>query len=141
MKDVQRTTGWVAPHPTVAHMAATVLVVDDSECIRQLLCLTLKHAGYEVLEAEDAAAAVRLLRERHVDLMLADIDMPSMGGLDLVRALRGDRSVSSLRVVFLTSHTEYQEEARELGAVGYLTKPVSTRSLSATVAQQLLVPA
>ena len=57
-------------------MAATVLVVDDSECIRQLLCLTLKHAGYEVLEAEDAAAAVRLLRERHVDLMLADIDMP-----------------------------------------------------------------
>lgn len=122
-------------------MAATVLVVDDSECIRQLLCLTLKHAGYEVLEAEDAAAAVRLLRERHVDLMLADIDMPSMGGLDLVRALRGDRSVSSLRVVFLTSHTEYEEEARELGAVGYLTKPVSTRSLSATVAQQLLVPA
>lgn len=141
MKDVQRTTGWVAPHPTVAHMAATVLVVDDSECIRQLLCLTLKHAGYEVLEAEDAAAAVRLLRERHVDLMLADIDMPSMGGLDLVRALRGDRSVSSLRVVFLTSHTEYEDEARELGAVGYLTKPVSTRSLSATVAQQLLVPA
>ena len=118
-------------------MAATVLVVDDSECIRQLLCLTLKHAGYEVLEAEDAAAAVRLLRERHVDLMLADIDMPSMGGLDLVRALRGDSSVSSLRVVFLTAHAEYEDEARELGAVGYLTKPVSTRSLSATVAQQL----
>jgi len=127
----------LAPHRTVAPMAATVLVVDDSECIRQLLCLTLKHAGYEVLEAEDAAAAVRLLRERHVDLMLADIDMPSMGGLDLVRALRGDSSVSSLRVVFLTSHTEYENEARELGAVGYLTKPVSTRSLSATVAQQL----
>lgn len=122
-------------------MAATVLVVDDSECIRQLLCLTLKHAGYEVLEAEDAAAAVRLLRERHVDLMLADIDMPSMGGLDLVRALRGDSSVSSLRVVFLTSHTEYEGEAKELGAVGYLTKPVSTRSLSATVAQQLLARA
>ena len=122
-------------------MAATVLVVDDSECIRQLLCLTLKHAGYEVLEAEDAAAAVRLLRERHIDLMLADIEMPSMGGLELVRALRGDSSVSSLRVVFLTSHTEYEDEARELGAVGYLTKPVSTRSLSATVAQQLLVPA
>ena len=141
MKDVQRTTAWVAPHPTVADMAATVLVVDDSECIRQLLCLTLKHAGYEVLEAEDAAAAVRLLRERRVDLMLADIEMPSMGGLELVRALRGDSSIASLRVVILTSHTEYKDQAKELGAVGYLTKPVSTRSLSATVAQQLLVPA
>ena len=131
----------VAPRRTVAPIAATVLVVDDSECIRQLLCLTLKHAGYEVLEAEDAAAAVRLLRERHVDLMLADIEMPSMGGLDLVRALRDDSSIPSLRVVFLTSHTEYQDQARELGAVGYLTKPVSTRSLSATVAEQLLARA
>ena len=121
-------------------MAATVLVVDDSECIRQLLCLTLKHAGYEVLEAEDAAAAVRLLRERHVDLMLADIDMPSMGGLDLVRALRGDSSVSSLRVVFLTSHTEYENEARELGAVGYLTKPVSPSKLVEALSYPL-VPA
>ena len=118
-------------------MAATVLVVDDSECIRQLLCLTLKHAGYVVLEAEDAAAAVRLLRERHVDLMLADIDMPFMDGLQLVRALRDDSSVAPLRVVFLTSHTGYEDQAKELGAVGYLTKPVSTRSLSATIAQQL----
>ena len=60
-----------------------------------------------------------------------------MGGLELVRALRDDSSIPSLRVVFLTSHTEYKDQAKELGAVGYLTKPVSTRSLSATIAQQL----
>ena len=124
-------------------MAATVLVVDDSECIRQLLCLTLKYAGYKVLAAEDAAAAVRLLSEQHVDLMLVDIDMPCMDGLELVRALRNDSAVAWLPVVFLTSHTGtgYEDRAKELHAVGYLTKPVSTSRLCSIVAEHLKVAA
>jgi CheY-like chemotaxis protein len=123
---------------TVAQpMGATILVVDDNDCIRDLLYLHLAYAGYRVLAAEDAIAAGRLLREQHVDLLLADVEMPLVDGLDLVRALRNDASVSSLPVVFVTSHAKYADRAKELGAVAFLTKPVRTSELFATIAEHL----
>jgi DNA-binding response OmpR family regulator len=118
-------------------MGATILVVDDNECIRELLHLHLADAGYEVLEAEDAIVAGRLLRQRHVDLLLADVEMPFVDGLDLVRAMRNDAAVSSLPVVFVTSHPKYEDRARELGAVAFLTKPVRTSELFATVEKHI----
>ena len=118
-------------------MGAKILVVDDNECIRDLLCLHLAHAGYEVLAAEDAIVARRLLREQRVDLLLADIEMPLLNGLALVRALRDDASTSYLPVIFVTSHAKYEGLAKELGAVAFLTKPVRTSQLFTTVAQHV----
>lgn len=118
-------------------MAATILVVDDNECIRDLLYLHLVYAGYEVLAAEDAVVAGRLLRQKHVDLLLADVEMPQVDGLELVRALRNDAAVCSLPVIFVTAHSKYEEIAKKLGAVAFLTKPVRTSQLFATVAQHL----
>jgi CheY-like chemotaxis protein len=118
-------------------MPATILVVDDNDCIRKLFYLTLTYAGYKVLSAENGVAASRLLRDEKVDLLLADVEMPSMDGLDLVRAVRNDSAVSSLPVVFITSHSKYEAQAKELGAVAYLTKPVRTSELFATLTQHV----
>jgi CheY-like chemotaxis protein len=118
-------------------MSATILVVDDNECIRDLLYLYLTDAGYVVLTAKNGVVAGKFLREHRVDLLLADIEMPFMNGLGLVQSLRNDESLASLPVVFVTSHRGYERRAKELGAVAYLTKPVSTSQLFATVAEHV----
>ena len=118
-------------------MGATILVVDDEESARELLYLHLSSAGYRVLLAEDAITAGHYLLEQRIDLLLADIEMPFMDGLDLVQAIRNDPAVSSMPVVFVTSHGQYEDRAKELGAVAYLRKPVRGDQLLATVAKHV----
>ena len=117
-------------------MSARILVVDDDECFRELMYLYLSNAGYEVLLAEDAVVAGHLLLNGHVDLVVVDIEMPYMDGLDLVRALRSDPSVSPLPVVFVTSRPELAGAATQLGAT-YLRKPLRAEELLASVAHCL----
>ena len=119
-------------------MNTTILVMDDDEFVRELFYLHLSNAGYQVLVAEDAITAGQHLLERKVDLLLADIEMPFMDGLDLVEALRNDPRCSSLPVVFITSHGEYEERANKLGAVAYVRKPVRPDQLLAIVAEHAL---
>jgi len=114
---------------------ATILIVEDDPCVRELLCLHLSGAGYEVLVAEDAIIGGHFLLDQRVDLLIADINMPFMDGLDLVHAIRQEPSVASMPVVFLTSHSEHEDRARELGAVAFMTKPVLAEELLATVAK------
>jgi len=78
------------------------------------------------------------LLEQTVDLLIADINMPFMDGLDLVQAIRKDPSVSSMPVVFLTSHGEYEDRARALGAVAFIRKPVLADELLGIVARHAL---
>jgi two-component system nitrogen regulation response regulator NtrX len=117
-------------------MSATILVMDDDERIRELLYLCLSNAGYQVLLAEDAIAAGHFLLEQRVDLLLADIEMPFMDGLDLVQALRND-PISNMPVIFITSYGQYEARSKELGAVAYLRKPVRSEQLLAIVAQHV----
>lgn len=116
-------------------MSATILVLDDDLYMRELLSLHLSSAGYEVLVAEDAIIAGPLLLERRIDLLIADIEMPFMDGMDLVQAMRNDPAVSSMPVIFVTAHAEHEGRARALGAVAFLTKPVRSDELLAIVAQ------
>jgi two-component system, chemotaxis family, chemotaxis protein CheY len=119
-------------------MGTTILVMDDDESMRELLRLYLSNAGYEVLLAEDAFVAGNFLLERRVDLLLADVEMPFMDGLDLVQALRNDPKVCKMPVVFVTSHGQYEKRGKELGAVAYLRKPVRQELLLATVEKHLV---
>jgi two-component system, chemotaxis family, chemotaxis protein CheY len=121
----------------IAAMGSTILVMDDDECIRELLYLQLFNAGYHVLLAEDAIAAGHLLLKHRVDLILADIEMPFMDGLTFVQALKADPSVSWVPVIFITSHAGHEGRARDVGAVGYLRKPVHTDQLLTAVARNL----
>jgi len=118
-------------------MAAHILVVDDDESIRQLLRLHLSSAGYEVDVAEDAIVAGYKVLRRPPDLIIADVNMPHMSGFEFVAALKGDKSLPYIPVIFLTSMDDGDHRGKELGAVGYILKPVRSDRLLALVAEHV----
>ncbi|HWD23735.1 MAG TPA: response regulator [Burkholderiales bacterium] len=118
-------------------MAATILVVDDDESLRQLLGLHLSAAGYAVLLAEDAIAAGYLVLRQPPDLIISDVNMPHMDGFEFVAALKSDKTLPEIPVIFLTSFEEGDHRGKQLGAVGYLTKPIRADRLLAMVAQHV----
>ena len=118
-------------------MAATILVVDDDESIRDLLRMHLSAAGYEVRVAQDAIAAGYLVLRSPPDLIISDINMPHMDGFEFVAALKADTTLPPIPVIFLTSYDEGDERGKQLGAVGYLTKPVRADYLLTMVAKHV----
>ena len=118
-------------------MAASILVVDDDEGIRELLRLHLSAAGYEVRVAEDAIVAGYLVLKSPPDLIITDVSMPHMDRFEFVAALKADTTLPRIPVIFLTSVEEGDHRGKELGAVGYLTKPVRADHLLALVAQHV----
>jgi len=118
-------------------MAARILIVDDDENIRELLRLHLSSAGYEVQVAADAIAAGYLILKAPPDLILTDVNMPHMDGFEFVAALRADSSLPNIPVIFLTSVEDGDSRGKELGAVGYITKPVRADRLLSIIAQHV----
>jgi two-component system chemotaxis response regulator CheY len=119
-------------------MAANILVVDDDLSIRELLRLHLSAAGYEVQVAEDAISAGYLVLRHPPDLIISDVNMPHMDGFEFVAALKSDKSLPYIPVIFLTTDEEGDLRGKDLGAVGYLTKPVRSDRLLALVAQHVV---
>ena len=118
-------------------MSATILVVDDDESIRELLRLHLSAAGYEVHVAGDAISAGYMVLRSAPDLIITDVSMPHMDGFEFVAALKSDKSLPYIPVVFLTSIEDGDHRGKELGAVGYITKPVRADKLLSLVAQHI----
>ena len=118
-------------------MAANILIVDDDEGIRELLRLHLSSAGYTVTVTEDAIAAGYTVLRSRPDLIICDVNMPHMDGFQFVAALRSDKTIPDIPVIFLTSVEDGDHRGKELGAVGYLTKPVRADRLLALVAQHV----
>ena len=116
---------------------STILIVDDDESIRELLRLHLSSAGYEVSVAEDAIVAGYMVLRRPPDLIILDVNMPHMDGFEFVAALKADKSLPSIPVIFLTSMEEGDHRGKSLGAVGYVTKPVRADHLLALVAKHI----
>lgn len=116
-------------------MPATILVIDDDPNIRDLLRLHLAAAGYSVLLAQDAIEAGYIVLRQAPDLIIADVDMPHMDGFEFVEALKADETVPNIPVIFLTCIEEGEPRGRELGAAGYLVKPVRSDRLLALVAE------
>ena len=116
----------------------SVLVVDDSKAMRAFIRRLFRLSGLpvgECLEAENGAEALQLLRQRRVDLILTDINMPVMNGEDFVRELRQDPALRPIPVLVVsTDATEKRiNEMVSLGALGYLTKPFFPELLKAEV--------
>jgi two-component system chemotaxis response regulator CheY len=118
-------------------MGARILVVDDDEGIRDLLRMHLTSAGYEVQVAADAIAAGYSVLQSPPDLIITDVTMPHMDGFEFVAALKADTSLPRIPVIFLTSVDDGDSRSRELGAVGYVTKPVRADRLLSLVAQHV----
>ena len=118
-------------------MPPTILVVDDDESIRELLKLHLGSAGYAVQVAEDAIAAGYLVLRSPPDLIICDVNMPHMDGFEFIAALKSDKSLPIIPVIFLTSMEEGDHRGKQLGAVGYITKPVRADHLLGLVAKHV----
>lgn len=110
----------------------TILVVDDEPKIVQLAKDYLEHAGFSVLTAHDAASALAIHQVRKPDLIVLDLGLPDMDGLDITRKLRKE---SNLPIIMLTARTEESDKivGLELGADDYITKPFSPKELVARV--------
>jgi DNA-binding response OmpR family regulator len=113
-------------------MSTTVLVVDDEPIVREVVVSYLQHEGYETLEAGDGQAARRLVEEDPPDLVVLDLMLPGIDGLELCRWIRAR---SDLPVIMLTARGEEADRivGLELGADDYIAKPFSPRELAARV--------
>jgi len=111
-------------------MPKTILIVDDSESIRTILKLTLEFKGYSVIEAEDGKKAFEILKQTDCDLVIADIVMPHMSGVELLNKVRHELKKEDLPVIICTAEENVnEEEFIRKGASKLLTKPFSPRSL------------
>jgi two-component system cell cycle response regulator DivK len=118
-------------------MSATVLVVEDNALNLKLVRDVLGHAGYRVLEAGDAEHGIELAREEAPDLILMDIQLPGIDGVEALRRLRADAATSGIPVVALTALAMKEDRQRFMtaGFDGYLEKPLSVPSLADRVAE------
>ena len=119
--------------------AERVLIVDDNVVNSKLASLTLQLAGYEVRTAADAEEALVRVQEFGPSLLLMDVQLPGIDGLELTRRLKNDPATRELIVVAMTSYAMRgdEEQAYAAGCDGYLAKPIDTRTFPATVAQYL----
>lgn len=110
---------------------ASILTVDDSNSIRQMVSFTLRSAGHQVVEAVDGQDAVEKLKTAEVDLVLTDQNMPRMDGLTLVRHLRSQDRFRGTPILILTTESgdEMKQAGREAGATGWLVKPFDPERL------------
>ena len=118
-------------------MSARILIVDDDDSIRELLRLHLSAAGYEVEVAADAIAAGYLVLKGPPDLIITDVSMPHMDGFEFVSALKADSTIPHIPVIFLTTFEEGDDRGKDLGVVGYLTKPIRADRLLALVVRHV----
>lgn len=115
-------------------MAAKILVVDDDPNMRELLGIHLRNAGYEVQTAEDGVAGGYGVLNNRPDLIISDVNMPHLDGFEFIAAVRAERSMQGIPVIFLTSAVEGEHRGKELGAVGYVPKPVRADRLLSIIA-------
>src|SRR5579864_3423116 len=118
--------------PRMVVNVATILVVDDEPRIVQLVRDYLEHGGFTVLTASDGPSALRSARTGRPDLIVLDLSLPGLDGLDVARSLRKDGVVP---IIMLTARTEESDKlvGLELGADDYMTKPFSPKELVARV--------
>lgn len=117
----------------------SVLIVDDNAVNSKLASLTLRLAGYDVQTAGDATEALAILEHFPARLILMDIQLPGMDGLELTRRLKADPAMRDVSIVAITSYAMKGDEDRALaaGCDGYLAKPIDTRTFADTVAGYL----
>lgn len=112
-------------------MAKRVLTVDDSKTMRDMVSFTLKSAGYDVIDAEDGKHALQVLEGQSVDLVITDLNMPNMNGLELIRALRADERFKFTPILMLTTESDDTKKAdgKAAGATGWIVKPFNPEKL------------
>ena len=120
-------------------MAASILAVDDSASMRQMVSFTLKGAGYDVVEAADGVEALNIAKTRSVNLVITDVNMPNMDGISLIRELRALPTYKFTPLLMLTtdSSADKKQQGKAAGATGWIVKPFNPEQLLNTVKKVL----
>lgn len=120
-------------------MSARILYVEDNPQNMRLVRKILKHAGYEVLEAEDGQTGLNTVTSEHPDLILLDINLPDIDGMEVAARLKANDNTNKIPIIALTANAMVGDRERmlEAGCDGYLPKPVSRKDLLQTVEEFL----
>lgn len=112
-----------------------ILIVEDEDAIREMLVMVLEQAGFNMIAAASAEAALQALAENRVDLLVLDWMLPGMSGVELARRLKREPGYKDLSIILLTARGEEEDKIRglELGADDYVTKPFSPKELIARI--------
>ncbi len=118
---------------------ASILAVDDSASMRQMVSFTLKGAGYDVIEASDGVEALNIARGKSVNLVITDVNMPNMDGITLIRELRNLPAYKFTPLLMLTTESgaEKKQEGKAAGATGWIVKPFNPDQLLGTIKKVL----
>lgn len=117
----------------------TVLLVDDSVSMREMVSFTLRSAGYEVTEAEDGVEALERAKEDNFNLVVTDVNMPNMDGITLISELRKLDEYKFVPILTLTTEEgdSKKKEGKEAGATGWIVKPFDPDNLLSTIRRVL----
>ncbi len=118
-------------------MSKTIMVVDDSSSIRQVISIALKGAGYEVIEACDGKDALAKLTGQKIHLIVSDVNMPNLDGIGLVKQVKQHPQYKFTPIMMLTTESgeSKKQEGKSAGAKGWLVKPFQPTALLSAVAK------
>ncbi len=119
-------------------MTKTIMTVDDSASVRQMVSFTLKKEGFNVIEAQDGKDALSKLNGP-VDMIITDLNMPNMDGISLIKQVRANAAYKFIPIVMLTTESQAgkKQEGKSAGATGWIVKPFKPEQLMAVVRKVL----
>jgi two-component system chemotaxis response regulator CheY len=121
-------------------MIRKIMTVDDSATVRQMLAYTLQDAGYEVIEAKDGVDALEKLKNESIQMLITDLNMPQMDGIELIREVRKSPGNRFVPIIMLTteSHEQKKKAGKTAGASGWIVKPFKPEQLLRVVKMVLV---
>lgn len=123
-------------------MSKTALVVDDSKTMREMVTFTLKAANFEVIEGEDGKHALEVIKDHKFDLVITDLNMPNINGIELIKALRAKEAFKFTPILMLTTESDgfKKLEGKNAGATGWIIKPFNPERLMQVVSKVCAKP-
>lgn len=120
-------------------MSKTIMTVDDSASVRQMVSFTLKEQGYQVIEAVDGQDGLAKLNGQKVDMVITDLNMPNLDGIGLIRGVRSNAATKFVPIIMLTTESQdsKKQEGKAAGATGWIVKPFKPEQLLAVVKKVL----
>jgi two-component system chemotaxis response regulator CheY len=112
-------------------MTKTILTIDDSRVMREMLAKVLREAGFNIMQAEDGVAGLEVLEEANPDVIITDINMPRMDGYGVIHGVRNNALYRAVPILVLSTESapEKKQRAREAGATGWIVKPFKSEAL------------
>ncbi len=122
-------------------MTKTIMAIDDSASIRQVVSITLKKAGYEVIEASDGRDALSRLNGQKVHLIVCDVNMPNMDGITFLKEIRQIPAYKFTPIIMLTTESQEakKQEGKAAGAKAWVVKPFKPEQMLAAI-EKLILP-